>query len=320
MSHPDCSPAKVASLKGVIAGGAPVPPSQVSEMRKKSKAISSGQGYGLTETMALGTVNRGADYLRNPTSCGKPVPLMMEVAIIDPVSKKQLPSGERGEVCLKGAAIMKCYNNQPEKTAEAIDENGFFHSGDIGKIDSSGFLYILDRMKDLIIRGGENIDCSEVEAALASHPAVRECSVFGLPDKRLGEVVGTAIWCTDESITEKMLSDHAANVVAKFESPRADQHLLPPRGSAQGRHGQAGQEGPARYVRRDRRGPHARCQAVGCSGGAGQQETTGINTKIDFNVLSVQYDTIYKGRKLHMHENVEPGSPATNKNSVVWSA
>jgi acyl-CoA synthetase (AMP-forming)/AMP-acid ligase II len=219
MSHPDWSPAKVASLKGVIAGGAPVPPSQVSEMRKKSKAISSGQGYGLTETMALGTVNRGADYLRNPTSCGKPVPLMMEVAIIDPSTKEKVAVGERGEVCLKSAAVMKGYNNQPEKTAEAIDEDGYFHSGDIGKLDGSGFLYILDRMKDLIIRGGENIDCSEVEAALASHPAVRECSVFGLPDKRLGEVVGAAIWCTDESVTEQVLSDHAAAAVAKFKVP-----------------------------------------------------------------------------------------------------
>tara|TARA_B110000208_G_scaffold71835_1_gene92384 strand:- start:236 stop:664 length:429 start_codon:yes stop_codon:yes gene_type:complete len=87
------------------------------------------------------------------------------------------------------------YNNLPEKTAEAIDDQGYFHTGDIGKI-VDGFVYILDRMKDLIIRGGENIDCSEVEAALNLHPAVRECSVFGLPDERLGEVVGAAIWCT----------------------------------------------------------------------------------------------------------------------------
>jgi acyl-CoA synthetase (AMP-forming)/AMP-acid ligase II len=222
MKHPDFDPRKVASLKNVIAGGAPVPPSQVAEMRKKSKSISSGQGYGLTETMALGTVNRGADYIRHPTSCGKPVPLMVEVAIIDPVTKKKVPTGERGEVCIKGAFIMKCYNNQPEKTAEAIDEDGYFHSGDIGKVDSEGFVYILDRMKDLIIRGGENIDCSEVEAALASHPAVRECSVFGLPDARLGEVVGCAIWVSDESVTEAEINAHAAKSVAKFKVPDAE--------------------------------------------------------------------------------------------------
>jgi acyl-CoA synthetase (AMP-forming)/AMP-acid ligase II len=154
MNHPDFTPAKVASLKGVAAGGAPVPPSQVAEMRKKSKKTESSQGYGLTETMAMGTINKGADYIRNPTSCGKPIPLMVEVAIIDPETKKHVPTGERGEVCIKGAINMKCYNNQPEKTEEAMDENGYFHTGDIGKVDSGGFVYILDRMKDLIIRGG----------------------------------------------------------------------------------------------------------------------------------------------------------------------
>ena len=219
MGHPDFNPEKISSLKNVFAGGAPVPPSQVSQMRAKTKSISSGQGYGLTETMALGTVNRGADYLRHPTSCGKPVPLMVEVAIIDPDTKRVVQTGERGEVCLKGAMIMKCYNNKPEKTAEAIDENGYFHTGDIGKLDSGGFLYILDRMKDLIIRGGENIDCSEVEAAIVSHPAVRECSVFGLPDARLGEVVGTAVWVTDETVTAEELSKHAAQSLAKFKVP-----------------------------------------------------------------------------------------------------
>jgi len=107
MKHPDWDAKKVASLKNVIAGGAPVPPSQVSEMRKKSKKITSGQGYGLTETMALGTVNRGADYIRNPTSCGRPIPIIMEVAILDPVTNKKVPDGQRGEVCLKGASVMK---------------------------------------------------------------------------------------------------------------------------------------------------------------------------------------------------------------------
>jgi len=221
MNHPDFSPNKVASLKGIAAGGAPVPPSQVAEMRKKSKKTESSQGYGLTETMAMGTINRGADYLRNPTSCGKPIPLMVEVAIIDPATKKQVPTGERGEVCIKGAIVMKCYNNQPEKTAEAVDKDGYFHTGDIGKVDSSGFVYILDRMKDLIIRGGENIDCSEVERALADHPSVREVSVFGLPDPRLGEVVGCAVWITKTASTQD-LSTHAAATLAKFKVPEPE--------------------------------------------------------------------------------------------------
>merc|ERR1719240_1532333 len=113
---------------------------------------------------------------------------------------------------------MRGYNNRPEDTKKAIDNEGFFHTGDIGKLEG-GFLYILDRMKDLIIRGGENIDCSEVEAAIVDHPAVRECSVFGLPDARLGEVVGCAVWCTDEAVTGAVLSAHAAKALAKFKVP-----------------------------------------------------------------------------------------------------
>jgi acyl-CoA synthetase (AMP-forming)/AMP-acid ligase II len=283
MEHPAFSPERCASLKGVAAGGAPVPPSQVAQMRKKTKKIQSAQGYGLTETMALATINKGADYLRHPTSCGKPVPLIVEVAIIDPNTKAKVPDGQRGEVCIKGAMVMKGYNNLPKKTAEAIDENGYFHTGDIGKMEA-GFVYILDRMKDLIIRGGENIDCSEVEvrlslfcsavfllfpcalrppfpprrtagrtrllrtvlwvreeastppshrsltphplplrrqAALCLHPSVRECCVFGLPDERLGEVVGAAIWCTDSSASKADIIAASASTLAKFKVPLA---------------------------------------------------------------------------------------------------
>jgi len=136
MEHPDWSPQKVKTLRGIAAGGAPVPPSQVSQMRKKAKKIESAQGYGLTETMGLGTVNTGVDYLRRPTSCGRPAPLVIEVAIIDPETKKKVPDGQRGEVCLRGPTIMKGYNNLPKKTAEAIDADGFFHSGDIGKMEA----------------------------------------------------------------------------------------------------------------------------------------------------------------------------------------
>ena len=114
---------------------------------------------------------------------------------------------------------MKCYYNRPEDTAKAIDKDGFFHSGDIGKIEG-GFLYILDRMKDLIIRGGENIDCSEVEAAISSHPAVRECSVFGLPDARLGEVVGAAVYITEDTTAESIVAT-VTESLAKFKVPLA---------------------------------------------------------------------------------------------------
>merc|ERR1712217_955684 len=113
---------------------------------------------------------------------------------------------------------MKGYNNREEDTAKVIDSEGFFHTGDIGKIEG-GFVYILDRLKDIIIRGGENIDCSEVEAVLYIHPSVRECSVFGLPDARLGEVVGVAVW-PQGPLTASELSAHAASgKLAKFKVP-----------------------------------------------------------------------------------------------------
>ena len=218
MEHPSFSPERVATLKGVVAGGAPVPPSQVSQMRSKAKKVESAQGYGLTETMALGTVNQGTDYLLHPKSCGRPIPLMVEIKIVHLETGKVVPEGERGEVCIKGAMVMKGYNNKEEATRKALDKDGFFKTGDIGKMEE-GFLYILDRKKDLIIRGGENIDCSEVEAALSTHPAAREVSVFGLPDERLGEVVGAAIWSTDASVKPEDFCAQAAKSLAKFKVP-----------------------------------------------------------------------------------------------------
>jgi len=220
LEHPDFTPENTATLKNMVAGGAPVPPSQIESMRSKAAAIKPGQGYGLTETMAFGTANTGTDYLAHPTSCGRPLPFLVELKILEPETGKEMAEGERGEVCIRSVFIMKCYYNNPEATEKAVDSNGFFHTGDIGKVEG-GFVYILDRLKDLIIRGGENIDCSEVEAALSTCPAVREVCVFGLPDERLGEVVGAAVWLQpgELAVTAAELSEAAKQVVAKFKVP-----------------------------------------------------------------------------------------------------
>merc|ERR1712242_81973 len=207
-----------ASMKNIAAGGAPVPPSLVTQLRKQSKGSQSSQGYGLTETMGAVIVNSGVDYLKHPTSCGKPIPLVVDAEIKDPATGKVMKDGERGELCIKSVFNMKCYQNRPEDTKKAIDAEGYFHTGDVAKMEH-GFVYILDRLKDIIIRGGENIDCSEVETVLYTHPAVRECSVFGLPDARLGEVVGLAVW-PQASVTPAELSAHAASgKLAKFKVP-----------------------------------------------------------------------------------------------------
>lgn len=223
IEHPDFTVEKVASMKQFAAGGAPVPPAQVEKMRKITKSTSSAQGYGLTETAGGVIVNRGVDYLRHPTSCGKALPFLVEVGILDPATNQPVKEGERGELCIRSAVNMVRYHNRPEDTKKAIDENGYFHSGDVAKMEG-GFVYILDRLKDIIIRGGENIDCSEVEAALYAHPAVRECSVFGLPDERLGEVVGCAIW-VEGDVTTAEISQHCAAKLAKFKVPLA-QHVF----------------------------------------------------------------------------------------------
>lgn len=219
LEHPEFAPERVASMKQFAAGGAPVPPAQVEKMRKVTKSTSSAQGYGLTETCGGVIVNRGVDYLKHPTSCGKPIPFIVEAAILDPATNKPVKAGERGELCIRSAVNMVRYHNRPEDSKKALDENGYFHSGDVAKIEG-GFVYILDRLKDIIIRGGENVDCSEVEAALYSHPAVRECSVFGLPDERLGEVVGAAIWVQGDA-TAADISQHCAGKLAKFKVPEA---------------------------------------------------------------------------------------------------
>jgi len=217
LEHKDFKPDAFASMKNIAAGGAPVPPALVAQMRKSAKGSSPSQGYGLTETMGGVIVNSGVDYLKHPTSCGKPIPLMVDAKIKDPATGKIMKDGERGELCIKSVFNMKCYQNRPEDTKKAIDSEGYFHSGDVAKIEH-GFVYILDRLKDIIIRGGENIDCSEVEAMFYTHPAVRECSVFGLPDERLGEVVGVAVF-PQANVTSAELTAHAASGLAKFKVP-----------------------------------------------------------------------------------------------------
>ena len=181
----------ISSLTEIMAGGAARPPEQVRKISGTFKKSAPGIGYGLTETNALGTVNAGAFYTARPSSAGRPVPAVTEFRVMDE-NGKVLPAGERGEICIKSPANVLGYWNKPEATAEAFID-GWFHSGDVGYIDEDGFVYIVDRIKEIIIRGGENISCLEVEAAIYNHPDVVEAAVFGLPDERLGEIVGAAV-------------------------------------------------------------------------------------------------------------------------------
>jgi long-chain acyl-CoA synthetase len=175
------------------------------------------EGYGLTETSPTVSVMRMEDA-RRPGSCGRPVP-NVTVAILDD-KDETLPAGETGEVCVKGPNVMKGYYNLPEATAEAM-RNGWFHTGDMGHLDEDGFLYITERKKDMIIRGGFNIYPRDVEEVLYGHPAVLEVAVVGMPDPKMGEEVRAyVVLRPGEQATADELLAHAQEHLAKYKTPK----------------------------------------------------------------------------------------------------
>ncbi len=172
------------SLRSVGGGGAPMPPELVKRIDDNFSRGRPGLGYGMTETNAYGPQNSGDDFLAHPTSTGRTVPIM-DLRVTDPLGNV-LPQGETGEIWFRSPSLIRGYWNRPEATADTIVD-GWLRSGDIGRIDDEGFVYVSDRAKDMILRGGENIYCAEVEAAIYEHPAVYEAAVYGIPHERLGE-------------------------------------------------------------------------------------------------------------------------------------
>ncbi|TDC60468.1 long-chain fatty acid--CoA ligase [Actinomadura sp. GC306] len=190
LTSPDFGDYDTSSLTGVSYGGAPAPPALVDKIRERLPERVPGNGYGLTETSSVTTYNGGINYLERPESVGPPV-AVCDVKVVD-AAGAELPPGEVGELLIKGPNVIKGYWNRPEATAQAF-AGGWFHSGDLARLDGDGFVYIVDRAKDMLIRGGENIYCAEVEAALYEHPAVADCAVIGVPHEVLGEEVGAVV-------------------------------------------------------------------------------------------------------------------------------
>ena len=219
MNSPMFDKTDLRSLRIVQSGGAARPPGHLAMMEKKfDPIIQPGLGYGLTETNAIGATITGAFYLAKPESTGRPTQPVTEIRIEDEQGNV-LENGQIGEICIKGATVMKGYWNRPEDTAKVM-KDGWFHTGDIGLLDEHGFLVIKDRAKDIVIRGGENVACAEVEYALSEHPDVCEAAVYGLPDQRLGEIVGASVMVRPGSaLTEADLQAFLREKIAHYKVP-----------------------------------------------------------------------------------------------------
>ncbi|MCC6926284.1 class I adenylate-forming enzyme family protein [Novosphingobium sp.] len=218
INHPDFGKTDTSSLTGLSGGGAQVPPDQVGEIARKIPAAAPTTGYGMTETCGIITSVAGPYFIDRPDSAGPYMP-SFDAKVVDDAGQA-LPTGEVGELWVKGAPVIKGYLNRPDATAETITD-GWLHTGDIARIDEDGFVYIVDRKKDLVIRGGENISCTEVEACIYRHPAVLECSVFGVKDARLGEEIGVAVHLNaGHELDETDLKKHCLDHMSKHKVPR----------------------------------------------------------------------------------------------------
>jgi acyl-CoA synthetase (AMP-forming)/AMP-acid ligase II len=218
LMHPDWSTRDTSTLVGMGGGGAPLQPDLVDKIDKSLKGGAPTTGYGLTETHGIVTANSGSLFTSKPSSCGRVVPVL-DAKLVDDLGEEVTEPGGRGELCVRGSVVIKGYLNRPEATAEAI-QDGWFRTGDIATIDDDGFVFIVDRAKDMVLRGGENVYCSEVEAAIYEHPDVAEAAVFGVPDDRLGEIVGVAIVRSPgASLDDDGLTGFLDGKLAKFKIP-----------------------------------------------------------------------------------------------------
>ncbi|MBW4963450.1 class I adenylate-forming enzyme family protein [Sulfitobacter sp. CW3] len=207
------------TLTWLGAGGAKRPAAQVAQLQGQFPAAEIATGWGMTETNALGIGMVGEEYNKRPDAAGKLHPPLQDVRFLDD-NGNDVPVGQLGEITVKSPANMRCYLNKPEATAETM-QDGWLRTGDLGVIDEEGFITILDRKKNIIIRGGENIACLDVEGALHTHPDVIEACAFSVPDERLGEVVGAAIQMRDGKVMScDDMAAHLDGRLAKFKIPQ----------------------------------------------------------------------------------------------------
>jgi long-chain acyl-CoA synthetase len=217
LEHPDFDKRDTSSVRSIGYGGAPAPPELVRRIEAMFPGRTPSNGYGLTETSSVTTMNAGDESLAKPESVGEPV-AVCDVIVVDPEGNP-VPTGEVGELWIKGPNVVKGYWNKPEAT-EAAFGGGWFRSGDGAKLDDEGFVYIVDRIKDMVIRGGENVYCAEIEAAMFEHPEVSDVAIIGVPHDVLGEEVGAVVLRTPGStVTAEALQQHVRDRLAAFKVP-----------------------------------------------------------------------------------------------------
>ena len=207
------------SLAGVASGATLVPPELVRRIDSQlAHRAAPTNGYGLTETSGAAVANVGDDYVRHPDSVGTPISPVMEVRVSG-ADGEPVPAGDTDEIWIKGPTVFRGYLNNPEATAAALSD-GWFRTGDVGRLDDDGFLYVVDRLKDVVIRGGENVYAAEVEAALYEHPDVAEAAIVGVPDERYGEAVAAVVRLRPGATTDvDGLRAHVAGRLAAFKVP-----------------------------------------------------------------------------------------------------
>ncbi len=207
----------LSTLMTVGGGGAPRAPEQVKRIGESFQKAMPNTGWGMTETNAIGTGIGGQEYLDRPASSGR-CAAVLELRIVAE-DGSVLGANERGELQVRGTSVFQGYWNRPDANAETFVEGGWMRTGDVAYLDDEGYLFIVDRIKDLVIRGGENIGCGEVEAALLTHPDILEASVYAVPDERLGEEVGATVYASGP-LDEDEVRGYLTSQLAKFQIPR----------------------------------------------------------------------------------------------------
>ena len=221
LNHPDFKPEKLSSLKRIVYGASPMPRTLLTRLLGALPETEIIQGYGMTEGCTILTTLRDAEHRRGErlTSAGQPLP-GVELAAVGP-DGEVLPSGEVGEIFARGGNFMLGYLNKPKETAQAL-RDGWYHSGDVGYLDAEGFLFLVDRAKDMIISGGENVYSVEVEDAIASHPAVLQVAVIGIPHETWGEAVHAVVVVKPgHEVSEQDIIRHARATIAGYKVPRS---------------------------------------------------------------------------------------------------